>query len=184
MIDRYQDNGVWTYRDPIEHEFVSEMVLALIPLQSMDDFICGLQGVTLPEDRRDELLDRRSNALSAYIAGDYELAKSRAETLHMECKHTGLLTVLLIPAQQGHASAIGHKSRDDFEDKKNFIYTVQELDKTLTVKPRTLAEWLNCDKLAPYKIKYTGRDTLRNWFKEALPDALKSGRKKNHTVIP
>ncbi len=78
----------------------------------------------------------------------------------------------------GGKSAAGYKNRDEFQDKPEFIKLIQELNKSLEPKPRTLAEWKGQQGIEPYFRKYTGRDTLRNWINEAVPGALKRGRPK------
>lgn len=90
MIDRVQEGGVWRYGDQREHEFIFVMEQFGIPMSSVDDFIEGRQGAQLRDDERADLLDERSEALSAYISGDFELAKARAIALHRSCCYVGL----------------------------------------------------------------------------------------------
>ncbi len=95
----------------------------------------------------------------------------------------GTATEIMRNADTGVRVTNGHKSRDDFVDKTDFINLVQQLNSTLTPPPSTLTGWLKVKELGAFKKKYAGRDTLRNWINEALPGTLKTGRPKKHTVI-
>jgi predicted RNase H-like nuclease (RuvC/YqgF family) len=70
-----------------------------------------------------------------------------------------------------------HKKRDDFADKADAIKIIRRIAQTGEVL--TIRAIENHPDLAPYKNKYAGKHTLRNWIKEAFPDHnFKSGRPK------
>ncbi len=83
----------------------------------------------------------------------------------------------------GENVANAHKTRDDYTDKQEFICLVKQLNSTLTSPPSTLKGWENHKEIKPYKNKYSGKNTLRDWINEALPGTLKSGRPKKGPVI-
>ncbi|VAY87387.1 conserved hypothetical protein [mine drainage metagenome] len=68
----------------------------------------------------------------------------------------------------------GHKKRDDYQDKRDFMAIVRDIHTHHT----TIQGIIDAPKLAPYKNKYTGRNTLRGWVKEAIPDRTFGGKRK------
>ncbi|MGA8149260.1 MAG: hypothetical protein WB870_17030 [Gallionellaceae bacterium] len=93
--------------------------------------------------------------------------------------------IVAIPlADTGKRVHDGHKNRDDHADKQEFIRLVQQLNKQLKCPPRTVKGWKALKEIAPYSAKYAGKNTIRNWIKEALPGVvLKTGRPEKRTVI-
>ena len=60
----------------------------------------------------------------------------------------------------------GPSKRDDAADKQDAIKIIQEIHE----QHKTIASIEKASELASFKKKYNGRDTIRNWIKEALPD--------------
>ena len=112
-------------------------------MSDMDDFIEGRLGPQLRDDERADLLDERSEALSVYISGDFELAKFRAIALFRSCLFAGLHFVASRTAAALKKFTVGRKPgsvgpiRKEIEDllKKNPTMKNTELWAAIGAKP-------------------------------------------------
>jgi len=60
----------------------------------------------------------------------------------------------------------GYKKRPDYQDRLDFKAIVQRIHKG----HKTIKGIIDAPELKAYRRTYTGRDTLRHWVKEAIPD--------------
>lgn len=159
---------------------MKQMVLDCAPealIQNLEAFAAAADiSNPLVAIRIDKLRERIAYARRMSIDGSYDPALiDRANDVRRE--------IIALPLMiSGLKSKHGPSNRDDAEDKAYVIKKIQELNKGLTTA-RTVKEWETCPELASYKRKYKGRDTLRTWIKDALPNTLKTGRPKKPTVI-
>lgn len=178
VFDRFKVDGKWQYKDQQEHCFVWQMEFACrIPMSSIDDFIEGLQcdpdgnRVQLPEDKRAELLEERSEALSAYRAGNRTRDEKWAAALHRSCRDAGMLLVAVPLAKVRRRQIKAHENNPGGRPSKNIDERalLAEVGKGITYN--TLAGTFPCSPASISEIvkKHGGAAAVRRRYRRKQP---------------
>lgn len=119
--------------------------------------------------------NRTDSAIKAY----WEILRSEKESQMKENSDRLYILEKNLPLiEAGHKSRIGHKSRDDWQDKLD----CQAIAKNLWAENpnMTIADLLRSPQLNSYVKKYKDKKTIRNWLNkvDTRPKEKKTGRPK------
>lgn len=139
----------WIYTDQVEAELAISMLgtaLDCVPegidLPSIDAF---LESDRIHEqERRDQLIEERRLALSAYSSNQFELAVARLVALHRECDRLGMADWIIPRLKEAKSFRVARGRNKGVRNAKAIFF--ESLKKRFPAKtPAHLASYISCN---------------------------------------